>query len=476
MNRRWFAALLVLALLPPARADEEGPHTYLVIDTDAGLDDVVALTLVLQEPAVDVEAIVVTPGASGAVGGATTVARLLGRMNRSDVALFAGSPEAATPPPFRAAAEEMLGRLLPSGSAGAARPFDPAVAYTCDHGKTTVLVLGPLGSLASALLTKPGIRAGIEAVVVSGSPDGWNARRDPEAVAVVRESGLPLTFVVPGAEGTKPAAWSEGPMAISGHTIGAGILRRLLGDKAAFAHYLGPLAPYHDELAFLYCAEPDRFRKREDGAMEPGDRAGIEAAFSAALRGGRLRRKPVVFSRTDFPPEFLAPDVRERQAAIRAKNGEEEWFAQILMNEIHEHLGAWSIVGVKMAIRAAELLNAPPHSMEVVSFSAAGPPVSCMNDGVIVGSGSTPGRGLFRHEPGPPGSTRVKFTMNGRSVVLALKPEYRNLIAARIAELLEEHTLEDEAYWLGVREMGLVIWQDWHRTEIFDAEAVPEPR
>jgi inosine-uridine nucleoside N-ribohydrolase len=476
MTRRLLSAVLVLALVPLARADEEGPRTHLVIDTDAGLDDLVALALALQEPTVEVEALVVTAGASGATAGAVTVGRLLDRMNRSDVVLFAGSPETASPPPFRAAAEEMLGRLLPSGAGGAARPFDPAAAYVCGHGKTVVLVLGPLTSLASALSGKPGIRAGIEAVVVSGGPDGWNARRDPEALAVVRESGLPVTFVVPGEHCGKPPAWSEGPAAIAGHTIGAEVLRRLLADEAARAHYLGPLGPFHDELACLHCTEPGRFRKREDGAMEPADRTGIEETVSAALRGGRLRRGPVVFARTDFPPEFLVPDVRERRAAILAKNGEEEWFAQVLMNEIHEHLGAWSITGVKMAIRAAEILNAPPHSMEVVSLSAAGPPVSCMNDGVIVGSGSTPGRGLFRHEPGPAGSTRVKFSHNGRSVILSVKPEYRGRIASLIAGLLEEHTLEDDAYWTGVREFGLTIWQDWHRTVIFDVEEPPTPR
>ncbi len=120
-----------------------------------------------------------------------------------------------------------------------------------------------------------------------------------------------------------------------------------------------------------------------------------------------------------------------------------------------------------MGLRAAELLNAPPHAMKVTSYSAAMPPVSCMNDGLIVASGSTTGRGLYKHEPGDAGSTRVQFEYNGRALVLSLKPEYSARIAADIGRLEREFGLARREYWEGVRRVALEIWENWHRGEIF---------
>ncbi len=159
-----------------------------------------------------------------------------------------------------------------------------------------------------------------------------------------------------------------------------------------------------------------------------------------------------------------------RRASILGRNGEDEWFAQLLMNELHEHLGAYSVVGVKMGLRAAELLNAPPHSMEVVSHAGPRPPFSCLNDGILVATGSTPGRRLFVHEPKGAGDVAATFTYNGRSVTLRLKAEYRAKVKAEIGRLVEEYGLQRPEYWQGVRTFGLDLWETWHRLEIFEVE------
>ncbi len=69
-----------------------------------------------------------------------------------------------------------------------------------------------------------------------------------------------------------------------------------------------------------------------------------------------------------------------------------------------------------MGLRAAELLNAPPHAMTIVSSAPPTQPVSCLNDGLLVATGSTPGRGLFpparsaRHRRG-----HLRLQRRGRS-------------------------------------------------------------
>jgi pyrimidine-specific ribonucleoside hydrolase len=165
---------------------------------------------------------------------------------------------------------------------------------------------------------------------------------------------------------------------------------------------------------------------------------------------------------------MLREDVRARRDAIIAANGEDEWSAELLLNEVHQHLGAYSIIGVKMGLRAAELLNAPRHAMAVVSNAPEAQPESCLDDGLMVAIGSTPGRRLYRSEPGPPGTIQASFAYNRRRVTLRLEDSYRSRIEGRIAQLRQQFTLADQAYWDGVRELGLEIWQDWHRLDLFE--------
>jgi hypothetical protein len=70
------------------------------------------------------------------------------------------------------------------------------------------------------------------------------------------------------------------------------------------------------------------------------------------------------------------------------------------------------------------------------------------------------------------------FSYNGRTVTLRLKDEYRARIRAAIQDLLARFTLEDDGYWDGVRELGLDIWQGWHRRDLFEVvvvEALAKP-
>jgi pyrimidine-specific ribonucleoside hydrolase len=250
--------------------------------------------------------------------------------------------------------------------------------------------------------------------------------------------------------------------------MGEDLLDRLLADDGVRAHYLGSLASFHDELAVLYLNRPELFTKAGERVVEPADRQAVAAAITETLARGRQRKDRVVFIDGPLPAGVLRADVRARRDAILAANGPDEWFAQLLLNELHEHLGAFSIIGVKMGLRAAELLNAPQHSMTIVSSAPVDQPLSCLNDGLLVSTGSTPGRGLFSHTPGPPGTVEASFAYGGRTVHLRLKDEYRARIGAVIRGLLEHTTLEDDAYWEGVRELGLDIWQDWHRRDLFD--------
>lgn len=486
LNPRALAVLAAAAwiLLAPAAAvaDLQGPVRPVVVDTDMGVDDAVALALVLQSPDLQIASIVASEGAAGRIAAVHGVERMLDMFNRQEIPVFASEISSSLPPPScRPHAEKLLDAALPETSVWLRLPFAPE-AYRADAGPTTVVALGPLTQLAAALQERPELVPAIERVVVAGDPadrDAWNLARDPAAVRAVRHTGVRLQFVAARGRAAKPDAWSGRSEPGSRTTsIGDALLDRLLAQPAAREHYLQSLDQLHDELALLFVLEPQLFEASRSGdVFMPRDAEDVGGRLGELMRRGRQRKRLVVLSDLPIPDQLLREDVRARRAAILANNGEDEWFAMLLLNELHEHLGAYSILGVKMGLRAAELLNAPPHSVEVVSHAPATQPVSCLNDGLLVGTGSTPGRGLFVHEPGAAGAVEASFAYNRRRVTLRLKDSYRDRIHSRIGGLLGQYSLADQGYWDGVRAFGLEIWQDWHRLDLFEAsiEAIGAP-
>ncbi len=476
MHTRFAAAVLFL-FAAPAAAHVAEDHPTLVIDTDVGLDDAVALAMALQYPGIDLSAIVTAEGTAGREQGAANLERLLAYFNRADVPLFLpAEPEAELPaPPFRASAERFLREALPEAAPPLARPFAPS-AYLREGKKTVVLVLGPLTNLAAALRAQPEIRAGIEEVIVSGAGDperSWNAGRDAAALAAVRAAGLRLEFVDPAGAAEKPAEWREQPFHLGpGTALGETFLCRLLEPEEVRRHYLEGRASFDDELAFLYYTDSAFFQEtQEPGTFVPREARAAAEGIRRLLAWGRQKKSHAVLATGALPDTLLQEDVRARRAAIVARNGEEEWFAQVLASELHEHLGAHSIIGVKMGLRAAELLNAPSHGLRVISEAGAEPPLSCLNDGLIVATGATPGRGLFALAPAAPAATRATFELNGRRITLALRAEYGERVRSGIAQLLADHELESPAYWQGVRRLGLDILENWHRLDLFEVVA-----
>jgi inosine-uridine nucleoside N-ribohydrolase len=476
-----------LALVGSAAADERAHELPVVIDTDLGLDDAVTLAMALQNPAVHVEAVVACAGACEGDKAAEFLRRMLWEFNRIDVMLYgpAGTDRSVERPAFRGFVEGALDKALPPVDSDR-RPhaFAPGV-YAAHEGETTILALGPLTNLAAALRARPEIKAGIERVVVAGWADvdrNWNLLYDREAYQSVCASGVAMVFAAPAESvARKPGTWQEELDLGSNTSVGERFVRRLLGPHHVREHYVRRLTCFYDELTFLYVVEPSIFRTggRQD-VVVPTDGEAVVACFTRLLCEGRQDGQHVVLTDDPLPASALRPDVRERRDRIIARHGRREWFAQLLMNELHQHLGAYSVIGVKMGLRAAEVLNAPQHGMTVVSHVEPTPPVSCLIDGIIVATGCTPGRALFNQGKADAGRVAAAFTYNGRTATLVLKDTYRDQVRCRIQALRRQTSLEDPAYWDGVRELGLDIWENWHRVDLFTVtvtrdRAAPHP-
>ena len=179
----------------------------VIIDTDAGLDDLLAISYLLARPDVHIEAITVVSGVAHVHPGALNILHILDVANHNDIAVYEGITQ--TPheflPEWRKSADEIFGsnptRQQPK--AGAVKFLKTRLRKPCQ-----VLALGPLSNLAAAL----GPNNAVSEIVIMGGAvrvpgnlaDGgikdnphaeWNIFADPSAAQKIFQSGIPLKLI-----------------------------------------------------------------------------------------------------------------------------------------------------------------------------------------------------------------------------------------------------------------------------------------
>jgi len=172
-----------------------------------------------------------------------------------------------------------------------------------------------------------------------------------------------------------------------------------------------------------------------------------------------------VFTSFDIPSDLYAPDVRAIKDATIGRFGAEEWRTVVLTNEIHGHLGIYSTLGAKMGCLAKELLG--EDEPQVVSYAGSVPPISCMNDGLQVSTGSSVGHGLISVAGEEEKRAEALFALGEKRIRLRLKPEYAERIRKDIQHGTELYG-RTAPYWAYVRQLAIRYWSEWDRKEIFE--------
>lgn len=254
----------------------------IIIDTDPGQDDAVAILLALASPELDVLGITAVAGnvpLELTAKNARIVCELAGR---SDVRVFAGCDR-----PMRrtlVTAEHVHGK---TGLDGIALP-DPVMPLAEGHavdflietlreeapGTVTLCPIGPLTNIATAFERAPDIVDRVAEIVLMGgayfavgniTPAAeFNIYVDPEAAGIVFRSGLPLVVM--------PLDVTHKALTTRARVEGFRNLGTRVGHAVAswtdfferfdMAKYGSEGAPLHDPCTIAYLLKPDLFSGR----------------------------------------------------------------------------------------------------------------------------------------------------------------------------------------------------------------------
>ncbi|MBI5008861.1 MAG: formylmethanofuran dehydrogenase subunit E family protein, partial [Bacteroidia bacterium] len=200
----------------------------------------------------------------------------------------------------------------------------------------------------------------------------------------------------------------------------------------------------------------------------PGDIDQIREKAIIIFKGETVERNQVV---REFPstPSFYFSDIEPSVSEIIRKYGKDEWISGVIANELHRHLGVFAIIGVKMGIRAREYFNTGVDEFTVTSSAGSTPPLSCMNDGLQVSTGATPGHGLLTVLNDLP-SPSAEFRYMNQKIRLTLKPEIASMITNELREINFIYGLDSDIYWELVRKNSIKYWQKLDRHDIFVIE------
>jgi purine nucleosidase len=183
--------------------------TRVVIDTDPGVDDAVAILLALVSPELDVLALTTVTGNVNLDHTTENARRLLELANRPDVLVAAGCAVPLNGEPKHASevhGNDGLGDLewpTPSIPVSETHAVD-LLAELINEGPLTIIAIGPLTNLAMLVQQYPGIDEKLEHLVIMGGASWqgnvnaaaeFNIWADPEAAKIVFGAKWKITFM-----------------------------------------------------------------------------------------------------------------------------------------------------------------------------------------------------------------------------------------------------------------------------------------
>src|SRR5258706_3169537 len=325
MTRRQFVAssASVLALssftsnvraseAPIGKIQEAGRGPFrVIIDTDPGVDDALALLLAMRSPELKIEAITAVAGNVPLALTLPNALRMVEIAGRTDIPVAAGAKSPLMRRLVTAAyahGENGLGgavfpepKTKPVPEPAAIRIRQVVMKFPVE---VTLLTIGPLTNIATALNADPDLAGMVRSLVMmGGSLSGgnitpaaeFNVYVDPEAARIVFQSGIPVTMV--GLDVTRKTSLTEdhvrqlqaGQNPVS--QAAASIARNATEHNRQRGFVVGP--NMHDSLAVAGFLDPSVLQLKEYyvdvetmGELTAGETLGYSP------NAGDLRRQP----------------------------------------------------------------------------------------------------------------------------------------------------------------------------------------
>jgi pyrimidine-specific ribonucleoside hydrolase len=452
------------------------PSHYVIVDTDGGIDDIRALTMLLASPDVRVLAITISPGALGTESAYRKVRSLLNSFYHEGVPVGINRRCSFKSPEFQVALNTVWGDEKNISAASAPDGID-LIKDVLSQEKTKIsfICLGGLTTAELAADELPEFKQQVKEIIWSSDGPAeikaFNYQVDASAAMRVLSGTIPVKSV----KGLPGKTFFDEKMLntlASVQTVYAekitGFFRSENVKNHEFAYSLT------DEMTAIYLHFPGIFQHDSiNGIYE------CPASNDVQLRENMLKilsgetvSKNQVISMFPTDPSFYSSDVEPFVSDIIKKYGMDEWVSAVITNELHRHLGALSIIGVKMGIRAREYFDTGVDEFSTTSYAGSDPPLSCVNDGLQVSTGSTPGHGLLTVINDSPSSPSAVFTYMNHKIRLTLKPDIAGKILADLKEINFVYGLDSNIYWELVRKNSLKYWRDLDRHVVFDIEVI----
>lgn len=447
------------------------PSHYVIVDTDGGIDDMKAITMLLASPDVRVLAVTVSPGALSREKAYIKIKSLLNSFYHEGIPVGINKSSEFKSPDFKIPLNAIWGDET---------GIDPGKAPDCfyiindilSHEKTKIsfLCLGGMATAEFAIKNIPLFRNQVKEIIWSSNgltdTSGFNYNIDPESSSEVLKGEIPVIAVRGfGQEKLLNETLLE---EISGLNTKYGekfygLFRSEFAKRHEFLYFLT------DETAVLYLQYPEYFKNDTSGInseCSPLQKEMLRQGIVRMLKGETASKNQVIKELPVYP-EFYFDDIKPSVNEIIARYGIDEWTSGVIANELHRHLGVFAIIGVKMGIRAREYFNTGVDEFSATSFAGSMPPLSCMNDGVQVSTGATPGHGLLKVRNDTAAAASAEFVYMNRKIRLTLKPEIAGKIISELKEINFVYGLDSNIYWELVRKNSIKYWSVLDRHVIF---------
>ncbi len=205
------ACFLIGAFILPISALAQATPQRVIIDTDPGTDDALAILLALNSPELKVEAFTVVPGNVVAAQGLENALKLVSLAGRCDIPVAGGAQHPLNQKLITAEYWHGKNGLadieLPKSKCKADPRFGPDLIIEMIHKyphEITLIPIGPLTNIALAVSKDPSIASLVRNIVImggsisGGNVDGAaeaNVYNDPEAAQIVFNAGWMVTMV-----------------------------------------------------------------------------------------------------------------------------------------------------------------------------------------------------------------------------------------------------------------------------------------